>query len=108
MGKINDSHFVSILRNRRTRLGPDPSRGDSSTISGRTSQLEFDAATNRAIPLPEAIQSTSGKGNKQPVWKIWKKCIQEEDKIVMECYYQKLMGIDNECIQYGEARVCLI
>ena len=40
---------------------------DSSTASGRTSQLEFDSATNRGIPSTEAIQANSGKGNKQPV-----------------------------------------
>ena len=59
MEKINDSQSVSSLRDRRTGLDPDPSEADSSPVSGRTSQLEFDSATNREIPSPEAIQATS-------------------------------------------------
>ena len=37
---------VSSLRDQRTGLDPDPSGADSSNVSGRTSQLEFDAATD--------------------------------------------------------------
>ena len=64
MEKINNSQSVSSLRDRRTGLDPDPSGADSSIVSGRTSHLEFDSATNRGIPSPEAIQANSAKGNK--------------------------------------------
>ena len=67
MEKIYDSQSVSTLRDRRTGLDPDPSGADSSTVSVRTSQLEFDSATNRGIPSSEAIQANPGKGNKQPL-----------------------------------------
>ena len=87
MKKINDSQSVSSLRDRQTELDPDPGGADSSTGSGCTSQLEFDSATNRGIPSPEAIQVSSGKGNKQPVWRIRKKW-RQENRIVMECYYR--------------------
>ena len=70
MEKINDSKSVSSLRDWQTGLDPDPSRAKSSTVSARTSQLEFDAPTNREIPSPEAIQGTFGKGNQQPVRRI--------------------------------------
>ena len=80
MEKINDSQSVSSLRDRRTGLDPDPTWADSSTSSGRTSQLEFNAATNRRIP--------SHEGNKQPVRRIQKKWTQEENRIVMEYYYR--------------------
>ena len=72
MDKINDSQSVSSLRDRRTGLDPDLSRAGSSTVNGRTSQLEFDSANNRGISSPEAIQSNSDKGNKQPVMRIQK------------------------------------
>ena len=49
---------------------PNSNGADDSTVCGRTSQLEFDAAANRGISLPEAIHDTSGKGNKQPVRRI--------------------------------------
>ena len=45
MEKINDSQSVSSLRDRQTGLDPDLSRAGSSTVNGRTSQLEFDSAT---------------------------------------------------------------
>ena len=99
MEKINDSKSVSSLRDHRTGLDPNLSGADSSTVSGPTSQLGFDSATNRGIPSPEAIQATSGKGNEQLVRRIRKKWTQEENWIVMECYYRskpKLMGIDND------------
>ena len=64
MEKINNSQSVSSLRDRRTGLDPDPSGADSSIVGGRTSHLEFDSATNRGIPSPEAIQANSAKGNK--------------------------------------------
>ena len=87
MEKINDSQSVSSLRDRRTGLDPDPSGADSSTVSVRTSQLEFDSATNRGVPSSEAIQANPGKGNKQPVNRAPKKWKQEENGIVMEyCY----------------------
>ena len=73
MEKTNDSQSVSSLRDQLTGLDPDPSGADSSTVSGRTSQLEFDGATNRGIPSPETIQATSGNGNKQPVRRIRKR-----------------------------------
>ena len=64
-------------------LGPecfsDLSGADSSTVSVRTSQLEFHQ--------PQAIQANPGKGDKQPV-RIRKKWTQEENRIVMECYYR--------------------
>ena len=85
MEKINDSKSV---RDCGTGLDPDLSGADSSTVSGRNSQWEFDSATNRGIPSPEAIQATSGKGNKQLVRRIQKKWTQEENWIVMECYYR--------------------
>ena len=53
MKKIKDSQSVSRLRDGRTGLDPEPSWADSSTVSGCTSQLEFDPATNRGIPSPE-------------------------------------------------------
>ena len=107
MGKINDSQSVSSLRDRRTGLEPDPSATESSTVSGRTSQLEFDSSTNRVIPSPEAIQANSGKDNKQPVRRIRKKWIQEENRKAME-QAKKLMGMGNGCMPHGETRVCLI
>ena len=55
MEKINDFQSVSSLRDRRTGLDPHPSGADSSTVSGRASQLEVDSATNRGILSPEAI-----------------------------------------------------
>ena len=61
MEKINDSQSVSSLRHWQTGLGPDPSGANSSTVSGHTSQLEFDVAIKRVIPSPEAIQATSDK-----------------------------------------------
>ena len=64
MQKINNSKSVSSLRDQQTGLDPNWSGADSSTASCCTSQLEFDSATNREIPSPEAIQATSGKGNK--------------------------------------------
>ena len=88
MDKINDSRSVNSLRIRQTGLDPDPSGADSSTVSGRTSQLEFDSATNRGIPSPEAIQANSGKGNKQPVRRIRNKWAKEENNIIMECYFR--------------------
>ena len=87
-GKINDSQSVSSIGNRQTGLDPDPSGADSSTVSGCIFQVEFDTATKRGIPLLEAIQATSGKGNKQPVRRITKKWTQEENRTVMECYYR--------------------
>ena len=69
---INDSQSVNSVSDWKNGLDPDPSGADSSTVSGRTSQPEFDAATNRGIPSPEAIQVTSGKHNKQSVWRIQK------------------------------------
>ena len=88
MEKINDSQSVSSLRNRQTGLDPDPSGADSSIVSARTCQLEFDSAANRGIPSPEAIQANSGKCNKLPVRRIRKKWTKEENRIVMECYYR--------------------
>ena len=70
MEKINDSQSISTLKDQRTGLGPDPIGADSSTFTGCTFQLEFDSATNRGIPSPEATQANSGKGNKQPVRRI--------------------------------------
>ena len=67
MEKINDSQSVSSLRDTQIGLDPDPSGADSSTLSGCTSQLEFDTATNRGILSPDAIQATSVIDNKQPV-----------------------------------------
>ena len=58
--KINDSQFVSSLRDWRSGLDADPSGIHSSTVNGRTSQLEFEAAANREIASLEAIQATSG------------------------------------------------
>ena len=52
------------------QLDPDPSRADSFTVEGRTSQLEFDSANNRRNSSPKTIQANSGKGNKQPVRRI--------------------------------------
>ena len=88
MEKINHSQSVSSLRDRQTGLDPDLSGADSSTVSSRTSQLEFNSGTNRGLPSPEAIQTNSDKGNKQPVKSIKKKWVQEENRIVMECYYR--------------------
>lgn len=66
MEKINDSQSAC-------RLNPDSSGANNSTISGRSSQVDFDAATNREISSAESIQATSGKDNKQPVRRIKKK-----------------------------------
>ena len=70
MEKINNSQYVSSLRDQQTGLDLDLSGAESFTVSGRTSQLEFDSATNRGIPSPEAFHTNSGKGNKQPVRRI--------------------------------------
>ena len=94
MEKINDSQSVSCLRNRQTGLDLDLSGADSSTVGGCTFQLEFSPPANRGIPSPEAIQATSGKGNKQPVRWIRKKWTQEEKRIVMECYYRSQRKIN--------------
>ena len=66
----NNSQSAISLRNRRTGLNPNPSGADSSTVSGRTSQLEFDSAICIGILSPEVVQANSGKGNKQPVRRI--------------------------------------
>ena len=87
MKKINNSQSVSRLRDQRTGLEPDPSGADSFTVSGCTSQLEFDSATNRGMPSPESIQANSGYSIKQPLRWIRRKWTQEENRIVMECYY---------------------
>ena len=87
MEKIDDSQSVSSLRDWQTGLDPYSNRADSSNVIGRTSQLEFDSATKRGIPSPEAIQANSGKGNKQLV-RIRRKWTQEENMIVMECHYR--------------------
>ena len=81
MEKINNSRSVSSLRDQWTGLEPDQTGTGSSTVSGCTSELELDAATNREIPSPEAIQATSGKGNKQRV-RIRKNWAREEIMIV--------------------------
>ena len=65
MEKINNSQYVSSFRDGRTGLYPDPTGADSSTVSGRTSQLEFNSATNIGIPSPEA-------GYRQRIHAIWK------------------------------------
>ena len=70
MEKINNSQSVSSLRDQQTGLDLDLRGAESFTVSGRTSQLEFDSATNRGIPSPEAFRTNSGKGNKQPVRRI--------------------------------------
>ena len=70
MKKINNSQSVISLRNGRNGLNPNPSGADSSTVSGRTSQLEFDSAICIGILSPEVIQANSGKGNTQPVKRI--------------------------------------
>ena len=57
-------------------------------------QLKFDSATNRRISSPEAIQANSGRENKQTVRRIRKNWTQEENRIVMECYYRKKPNID--------------
>ena len=80
MEKINDHQSVSNLWDQQTELDWDTSGTDSSTVISRTSQLGFDSS-------PEVIQDNSGKGNKQPVRRIRKKWTQEENRIVMECYY---------------------
>ena len=72
MEKINDSQSVSSLRDQQTGRDPNLSRAGSSTVNSRTSQLEFDSATNRGISSPEAIQANSDKGNKEPVMRIQK------------------------------------
>ena len=61
MEKINDSQFVSILRDWQTGLDQDPSQAERSTVSRPTFQLEFDSATNRRIPSAEAIKTNFGK-----------------------------------------------
>ena len=86
MKKNNNSQSVSSLRGQRTRLDLDLNGADSSTVSSCTSHLQLDSVTNRGIFSPDAIQST--KGNKQPVRKTRKKWTQEENRVVMECYYR--------------------
>ena len=49
MEKINDSQSVSSLRDRQIGLNQGPNGADSSTVSGRTSQLEFDSVNTRLI-----------------------------------------------------------
>ena len=87
MEKINNSRSASSLRDRQTGMYPDPSGADSSPVSGRTSQLESDSATNKGIPSPKAIHANPDKGSKQGVRRIRKKWTQERNRIVMECYY---------------------
>ena len=47
----------------------------------------FNCTTKRGIPSPEAIQSNSGKDNKQYVRRIGKKWIQQENRISKGWYY---------------------
>ena len=86
MKKNNDSQSVSSLRDQRTRLDLDLNGAGSSTVSSCTSHLQLDSVTNRGIFSPDAIQST--KDNKQPVRRTRKKWAQEENRVVMECYYR--------------------
>ena len=53
---INDSQSATSLRDQQPGLDSDSSGADNLTVSGHISQLEFDSATNRRIPSPEAIQ----------------------------------------------------
>ena len=88
MEKINDSKSFSSLRDQRIGLDPDPSGTDSSAVSGCTSQLKFDSASNRGISSTEAVQGNPGKDNTQSVRGIRKKWTQEGNRMVMECYYR--------------------
>ena len=54
---IDDSQSVTSLRDQQPGLDSDSSGADNLTVSGHISQLEFDSATNRRIPSPEAIQA---------------------------------------------------
>ena len=49
MEKINDSQSISSLRDRQIGLNRGPNGADSSIVSGRTSQLEFDSVNTRLI-----------------------------------------------------------
>ena len=73
MEKIDYSQSASSLKGQQAGLDPDPSGADSSTVTGCICQLKSDAATNREIPSPEAIQATSSEINKQAVRRIRKK-----------------------------------
>ena len=61
MENNNISLSFSSLRDRRTGLDPDSSGAESLIVSGCNPQLEFDAATNRRIPLLEVHQATFSK-----------------------------------------------
>ena len=69
MDTNNDSNFIGgfagSLRDRRTRLDPDPSGANSLHVSGCTPHVEFDVATsiatNRRIPISEGVQASSGE-----------------------------------------------
>ena len=67
---FDDPQSFSSLRDQG--IGVDPVLSDPNSCC--RSRLEFDYATNRGIPSPEAFQATSSKGNKQPVRRIFKKC----------------------------------
>ena len=66
MENNNDSLSVSSLRDQQIGLAPDSSGAESLIVSGCTPQVEFNAATNRIIPLLEAPQATFSKGKSQP------------------------------------------
>ena len=111
MEKINDSQSVSSVMDLQTGLDPDLIRADSSTVIGRTSQMEFDSATNTGIPLSEAIQANSGESNKQPVRRIRKKWAGGKKGIIMECYYRsksKINGYRLRMHAIWRDKVCLI
>ena len=65
MEKVDDSQYVSSLKDWQSGLDPDMRGAGSSTVSRDISLLDFDSDTNRRIPSPEAIQANSDKGNKQ-------------------------------------------
>ena len=88
MENNNDSLSVSSLRDRRTGLDPDSIGAESLIVSGCTPQLEFDAATNRIIPLLEVPQATFSKGKKQPDDNRRTKWSKNVNKLVMQCYFK--------------------
>ena len=88
MENNNDSLSASSLRDRRTGLDADSSEAEGLIVSGCTPQLEFDAATNRRIPLLEVPQANFSKGKNQPDDNRRTKWSKNMNKLVMQCYFK--------------------
>ena len=88
MENNNDSLSASSLRDRRTGLDADSSGAEGLIVSGCTPQLEFDAVTNRRIPLLEVPQANFSKGKNQPDDNRRTKWSKNMNKLEMQCYFK--------------------